>query len=178
MPATKPALLSLLGLALILALSGCGEGEGEPRMEVPWYRVLDEASLPSAEEEAILASEGAAPEDLAEVTLPVLLPSDPEMLSRLELSAHSHLYAALMRMPTYIVSVTGIRVAHPQDAGPPSVSDYRAEAKFYRWGVLYHVKIDCESADASVREKCNHEETLDRVIDGLILANAPELEDL
>jgi len=165
--------LYLAGLSLSLASCGSGESEGGgPRLEVPWETIATEAVMPSEGQAEVLRREGVTRESLADAGMPVLVPGDEEMLDRLELNAKSHLYVAYMRMPDYVLTITGIRLSQPRESEAFEQSGNVGERRFYRWGSFYTVRVDCEITDVEP-EECNLRQRVDAITDDLILINPP-----
>lgn len=168
------ASIPFIALGALSVLAACGSGEPDtasgPRMEVPWETVAAEAVVPSAAQADLLREEGITQDSLADAGMPVLVPGDAEMLRRLELNAHSHLYAAYIRMPDYVLTVTGIRLAQPRESQAYEERGNVGERRFYRWGSFYTVRVDCEITDAGP-EDCDLRQLVDAVTDDLILIN-------
>ncbi|NHK27951.1 hypothetical protein FF098_008555 [Parvularcula flava] len=175
--ASARCLFVFFGLTLTLGACGGENSEGAggqdgARLEVPWASVAAEAVMASEAQAAILREQGVTDDLLADADMPVLVPGDEQMLGRLEINAKSHLYVAYMRMPDYVLTVTGIRLAQPRETQAYEQSGNVGERRFYRWGSFYTVRVDCEIADAEPGE-CDLRQRVDDVIGNLILINPP-----
>lgn len=169
----------LAAVAAILCsplLAACGDGRGDAddvRMDVPWATVAAEADMPNEVQLALLQAAGVTPALLADAGMPVLVPGDEDMLDRLEMNARSHLYVAYMRMPDYVLTVTGIRLKQPRESEPFEQHGNVGERRFYRWGTYYTVRVDCEITDAAPGD-CDVRRRVDAITDDLILINPPD----
>lgn len=131
---------------------------------------------------------GALPDEqasrLANVKMPVLLPSAPELLAAANIVTGEHWYSASMQAAGMTVVIHGSTAAHNIDLNVPektlelmrNFTIYRTHEivtlTFTMYNVAYALDIECANPVAD--DRCNKDETITQMAENLVLAGGAQ----